>query len=109
MEQFDLDKDNVRGARTIDDLIQDYIEERDEGLLASEVMFESGSNHNLVLYPVMDEFDPVDECEIIEYELNLESGEIVRVTIHNVYGITEGVRDGRYGPVIGKFHTAQEA
>lgn len=103
MDQFHLDSDNVRGARTIDDLIEDYVADRDEELLSSEVVFNSGSNHNLVLYPVMDQFEPVEEIEVLEYELNLANGDIVRVTIHNVYGITEGVHDGRYGPVIGKF------
>lgn len=107
MDQFDLNNDSVRGARTIDKLITEYVEDQGKEILTTDVVFDSGSDHDLVLYPVMNEFEPVEKCEVLEYKLNLMNGEIVRVTIHSIYGITEGVQDGRYGPVIGKFHVVE--
>lgn len=108
MEQFDLNEDNVRGARTIDKLITEYAEENEQEILTNNVVFDSGTDHELVLYPVMDEFGPVEECEVLEYEINMMDGDVVRVTIHSVYGVSEGVHDGRYGPVVGKFHIVED-
>lgn len=103
MEQFDLDRENVRPATTLEDLFTGYAEEQDSEVLSQEMLFESTPPNGLIAYPVDDEYDPIETIEVYEYKINLANGEIYRVTVHGVVGVTEGLDDGRYGPVVGKF------